>query len=247
MRFKQYLLNEAGAHKTALEVAEAVALIKEHCGDALKLKEPLWRGMNPGSDSFLLNGEASTRESANTSNFYTNIMDNFLPSLGYPKRSKSIILANDLDTADAFGAVYAVFPYDGVKIGVCAAYDLWSTPSFQIGDSEDDHRIHNWNGIWRSFDLPQSSYLEFVDAIKEKMSDDSGGSIVESLIQIFGTPDNVEAALEKAYSPEGLKLELATTKTIDNYSDTKRELWIGGKCVAIRRNFYTRLKTEGTL
>lgn len=242
--FKQYL--QEAQHKQELGIDEALELMKAHCKDALKLNEPLWRGMTGNGDAYTLHGEASTRRSANTTNYYTVIMDHFLPPLGYPKRSQSIILTNRVNIAIGFGRAYAIYPYDGVSIGVCFEHDLWESPSFRIGSYGNHYRIHSWNTVWKDMALDPSSYYAFVDDIQEKMVDDSS-FIEDKLIKIFGTPDNVEPALEKAYSVKTLKLELATTKTIENYNDRERELWIGGKCIAISAGMWHQLKDEKRL
>lgn len=240
--FKQFLV-EAGKHKTEISVEEAIKLINTHCRDAMK--EPLYRGMTPESDAFILHGEASKRSSANTSNYYTVILDHFLPPHGYPKRSESIILADNFGTARGFGTVYAVFPYDGVKIGVCSADDLWYSPHFKVGNAEESYRIENWNGVWREYGLSSSSYEEFVASIKEKMAEDT--KVARMLTDIFGTPDNVEPALKKAYSPETLDMNLATTKDIEEYRGGEgHELWIGGKCVAIEYKTWQRMQKDET-
>lgn len=243
--FKQFLA-EAGAHKTKIDAAEAVRLINAHCRDALANKEPLYRGMRgTDSDGFILHGEASKRHSANTSNYYTIILDHFLPADGFPKRSESIILANNSGTASGFGEeVYAIFPYDGVKIGICYGSDLWFSPSFKIGNSDRKNQINDWNETWEYHDLPSTSYEDFVRAIKERIGTgyDKKSKWYSSLAEIFGTASNVEPALKEAYSSDTLKMELATSKTIDNYENKSHELWISGKCVAIRLSEWRKMQ-----
>lgn len=243
--FKQFLA-EAGAHKQVITVDEAVKLINTHCRDALKNRRQLYRGMTPDGDAFALHGEASKRRSANTQNYYTVVMDHFLPAFGYPKRSESIILANNLDTARGFGRVYAIFPYDGVPIGVCSSDDLWYTPEFTVGNAGDEMRIQSWNKVWDEYGLSPASYEQFVESIKTKMEggvSPNAERTARMLRDIFGSPENVERVLRKAYSPQTLDLHLATTKTIDDYSGD-RELWIGGKCIAIERTMWEKMKQD---
>lgn len=249
MRFKRFLESEENkipkGYRHEIPLEDALKLLKSHCGDALKLARPLYRGMSDPSDDeegvYMVHAQGSVRKSANTTNHYTVIMDHFLPHLGYPKRSEAIIFTNAHNTARAFGSVFAIFPYDGVKIGVCAYGDLWDTPYFRIGNSSDKYLIHQWNGVLTRMGLPSGSYLELVDAIKEKMRE-SGTPHADQLIQMFGTPGNVESALEEAYSPDTLQLNLATTKNIDDFADRERELWTGGKCIAIKLTLWNKIQ-----
>lgn len=236
--FKEFLAESA--HKQELELAEAIKLIETHCKDALKSGRQLYRGMTPGSDAYALHGEASTRKSANTTNYYTVILDHFLPEQGYPKRSASIILANGFDTARGYGSVYAIFPYDNVPIGVCDGSDLWDS-ELDVGNAGDKMRIDRWNRVWQEYGLSADSYESFVASIKDKMEE--GKAVGRMLTDIFESPDGIEPALKKAYSAKNLKMNLATTKTINDF-DFERELWIGGKCIAIQWNIWAQLQTE---
>lgn len=238
--FKQFL-DEAKDHKKDLDIGKVVEMLEAHCSDALKNEKLLYRGMTPGKPAYILHGEVSTRKSANTTNYYTVILDNFLPYDGYPKRSGSIILSNAKYVAEGYGTPYVVFPFDGVKIGVCAKVDMWFSPPFTVGESGDTLTIKGWNEVWSEYGIDSSSYLAFVDDIKSKIND--GSKVGGMLADIFVDKSNVEPAIEEAYSAKSLGLELATTKTIENY-DGNRELWIGGQCIAIHPDMWKHVQEE---
>ena len=82
-----------------------------------------------------------TRHSANTSNFYTLIIDNSESWKGYPKRSQSLICTSDFGMADHYGAqgdAFVVLPYGNPTIGLCGRPDFWvSFPQIEkIGGDE---------------------------------------------------------------------------------------------------------------
>lgn len=59
----------------------------------------------------------------------------------------------------------------------------------------------------------------------------------EELMKWFGPPEKIRSHFEKAYSPENLHLELTNSAEIENF-DGERELWISGKCIALRRDVW---------
>ena len=245
--FKEFLTESD--HKPSLDAAEAIRLINTHCRDALRNKQMIYRGMtNNGEQAFAIHGEAGGRSSKNTRNYYTVILDHFLPRDGYPKRSKSVICANDKYTARGFGTAYMLFPYDGVKIGVCDTSDLWFSPTFKVGNADEEMRIDSWNAVWAEYGLSSNSYEDFVASIKNKMRRGSVGPDSENTARmlrvIFGDEDNIEPALEKAYNPKTLGMHLATPDTIDEYRNRERELWISGKCIAILPGVFEKMQKD---
>jgi len=246
MRFKEFLLaeEEAARYKKSIPARDVEKMLNEHCKDAMKLfHRPIWRGMTSGSDAMIIHGEAGGRTSANTSNYYTVIMDKFLPYFGYPKRSKSIICANNenKDYTRGFGARYAIFPYDDVSIGVCQSYDLWETPSFKIGKCPDKRSIESWNSFYRRNGLSPDSWEEFKDSLEEKMQGDSEES--HNLLEWFGPIEKISSVFEQAYSPENLGLELTNSANIDKIRGS-HELWIGGPCIAISQDVWDEMMIE---
>lgn len=244
MRFKEFI--REAKHREDISIEKAVELLEEYCSEAYKhFDEPLWRASKRMTeDAYLVNGEEGNRTSANTQNYYTLIMDHFLPDLGYPKRSKSIILGNteNLEYVEAYGTVYAIFPYDGVKIGVCEHQDLWHT-QIKVGHEENKMKLPQLNSRFEEANLDESSYQDFknsiISAINDKTSDNW---IVQGM---FGKdPSKVESILREAYSPDSLNLNLATSANIQKYDDKGRELWIGGKCIAIKRSTWLRMMDE---
>ncbi|WP_407305440.1 hypothetical protein [Acinetobacter sp.] len=240
MRFKQFLAE--GDHKRDISMEEAFELLKANCKSALKhVDAPLWRGTKRSAeDAYFIHGgaeEATGRKSANTTNHYTMLMDTFLPYYGYPLRSRSIIFATNKNEeyASSFGRLYAIFPYDGTPIGVCSEHDLWNTEPFEVGNSDEDRRINGWNHFWRDNKISSASWKEFERTMTEKMTE--AGNHGRSFTQWFGPPEKLRAIFEKAYGPENLKLELTDAENVYNI-DGEHELWMSGKCIAIKASVY---------
>lgn len=244
--FKQFL--QEASHRTDISVEKAWELLEVNCKDALKnFKLPLWRGTRKArEDAYLFHpGDeaAPGRTSANTTNYYTVIMDKFLPYYGYPKRSKSIILGNfeNLAYIQEMGNVYAIFPYDGVEIGVCEDYDLWETAEFAIGNYPVKSSIRAWNNFFREHKLSEDSWEDFRDSLEEAMAD--GKPYAQQFLKWFGPPEKIEEIFKKAYSPETLNTELSDSASIRHVPGA-RELWISGNCIGLSLDTWKQLKKE---
>jgi len=231
-----------GDHKRDISIEKALDLLKANCWSALEhVDTPLWRGTKKSSeDAYFIHGEAGEtgRESANTTNHYTILMDTFLPYYGYPLRSKSIIFANNAnyDYASSFGKSYAVFPYDSESIGVCQKYDLWQTEAFRIGQYPGAKTFSDWNYFWSNYGISSASWKEFERTLTEKMAEEDTIR-GQDFRKWFGPPEKLRSVFEKAFSPENLHLELTNTENVYDI-EGEHELWMSGKCIAIKKNVY---------
>jgi hypothetical protein len=233
VRFKDYL--REAKHRQDVSVEKAEELLRANCKDALMhFATPMWRGSkNSQEEAYLINGEAGGRESANSTNHYTILMDEFLPRAGYPKRGASIICTNNegKSYARTYGYIYALFPYDGVKIGVCDEQDIWEH-TISIGGSSRKP-IEKWNMWFDSHEIPDYSYHDLVQGINDTL-DNPDDAAHDEFVQVFGKDSSkVKEILEEAYSPHEIGVHLATTKTMHEYEDHGRECWVGGKVIAL--------------
>lgn len=247
--FKEYLTESQ--YKTKISDEEFLKLLKEKCSDALQNGKdtPIVRGMSGGEEAVIIQGEAGGRESANTSNYYTIFLDHTLGPKGYPKRSKSIICSNwrnrDYSNSFAENYVFAIIPYNGVKIGVCPDYDMWETEFKHGPDSIIGNRIESLNRAFKWAGIPQTTFDDAVKAI-EKLLENEKLPIEDNpndenhifLAKMF-KEGKVREQLEKMYN-EDMGFSLHTTKTVYEI-DEPREVWIGGKCLAIPLERYQNL------
>lgn len=230
-------------YKTEITEEDAFDLLSKHCSEALKTYDkPIVRGMTGLPNNFgLIHGAAGHRESANTTNYYTVILDKILPPEGYPKRGASIICANWENRSHAYGYghnAFAIFPYDGATIGVCPSYDMWNT-RITLGD--DEKSINVWNREFIKMGIPPDATFDEIVKRLEMIRTSEDNQNFEHHSWLFDMePGNIKKEMAEAYSKPFM---LATTSKQQVYNDgVQRELWIGGKCVAIHMSTYKTLK-----
>lgn len=160
MRLLEYIKH---SRSIAITADEARNGIEGKFNKAWKNNIKIYRGAVERNEIFLYIDPSSEkhepRESANTVNYYTWIIDNSQRWKEYPKRSKSIICSTDVNMADNFGDIYRIFPIKDAKIGVCSSDDMWV--SFKIPNtySLDDFN-DNISVIFNSNRLPTPSTWE---------------------------------------------------------------------------------------
>ena len=139
-----------------LQLKTAVRLLNKHCSEALGLlQNPIWRGMRNHTEEILrLDPTTGERASHNTSNHYTQLIDNSPYFRGWPKRSHSLICSSNLGRASSYSygqikSVYAIFPYNGVKIAVCPGEDIWETNLSIPELNKDFDRLRQLNNFLR--------------------------------------------------------------------------------------------------
>jgi len=175
MRFEMYM-NEGRSAPVNKDYAKA--WIKKHYNPNLT---PIYRGVEDMDiDScYFVEPAKFERESRNTSNYYTLLMDNFKSWKNYPKRSKSIICTTDIFYTNSFGSPNRVIPESRSMIGICPKDDLWiSFLRIPLESMSDFNKLLEY--IW--------------DISKEQFGYDSYGDLVEH----FKLVDNfIEAFYEE--------------------------------------------------
>lgn len=87
----------------------------------------IYRGLNSDFKYGFIEPANFTRESANTSNHYTLLIDNSENWSEYPKRSESVVCTTSRERAIMYGDPYLIFPLPGAEIGVCSDVDIWDS------------------------------------------------------------------------------------------------------------------------
>ncbi len=158
-------------------------------------------------------------------------MDEFLPREGYPKRRESIICGNwlNLQYAGEYGATYAIFPFDGVPIGVTYGHDLLET---RIAVNRFPNRmaltVMEWNQVFLRLGLGDTTY----DGLREDAARLRGtGGDIDAM---FPVGVDIDEVLREAYSSSNMRLQIVTPATIATIQDRQREMWFSGPCVAVR-------------
>lgn len=152
MKFKQFLL-EADISDTNLK---KIIQYVESTYLNVFLKAPnilddldvnlIFRGSGNEHKDIEIRNYPKKRMSANTSNEFTFLVDNFIPSWkNFPKRSESFICSTSPFIAEGFGEVFYVLPFGNPDIGVCSDNDIWVSMSKLNEIDTSDEPVPNFN------------------------------------------------------------------------------------------------------
>ena len=256
--FKMFLEAAVGQRPTftALEVEEAVNMLRKHCKDALWMLQEdhaIYRGDGRYSGNFrqivqqhgfaVVDTSATERASENTSNYYTVILDNTPSRSAFPKRSRSFIASFEEDRAMAYGNldpknVMILVPYDGVLIGCVNRDDMWDTRVRLFGDVDS---IDSYNNMFEKLGV-KAKWESFQNFDKQLKNNDERAikkfNYVFISMKLLG--DGFLEEIDRAYSPKATGHTVHTTKTMPH--DTTGEVWVGGKCVVISLEMWNKLR-----
>jgi len=193
------------------------------------------------------------RKSNNTSNYYTYLMSEVLPSWKeYPKRNRAFICSNDINVANQYGSLHYVLPKNGAKIGVCPVNDIW----FSFGKYVDNLVLFN-DFVYSLFRFVESesrlSWVHTLDYIEkiDSFSDKKITKVFDELRKMFphNTIINSDTILEdiksngcvyafdKFLNPETHNFSLLTfndSKKIRNaelFNKVQKECWTDSECI----------------
>lgn len=256
--FTSFLLNEGRTETLTQE--HALAMIDKHCSNYLKNAKRssasvIYRGIRSGSRDHFLYGDSSlhTRESANTTNHYTMLVDHMLPSWKpYPNRSESFICTTARFAAGAYGIPYTVFPYDGTTVGICPRSDFWNSfPKLStiLGIDSMNHFNELLEIIYNEFVHDElksvsnkSEFFHNLDKLNKVMLKKSKEedlrdrnykyrmtSIVKFIDQWYKHSKNILTMLDELMDPE--LNGFALTKSDDILINTNAEVWFAGPAI----------------
>jgi hypothetical protein len=242
-----------------LTFADALKFAKANCQTALKEDEPLmFRGIEITPGQYILDQSTHIRNSANTSNEYTLVIDNSPEWNNFPKRSQSLICASRgaYSYAQDFGEMFIIIPTEECvnKIGIASNSDFWgsfgeSLESYFGVDMLDDmnHTIRAYleQATKDDFKLPKNNtdFRLLKKAFKEiekyfkKSSHKLSQRERDMFKEIIDGKISFLAYVQRALDPHKNGLIVAPySKLASIGDDSKRELWVSGKCLAIPVN-----------
>jgi hypothetical protein len=186
------------------------------------------------------------RFSQNTSNHYTELFSEILPSWkDFPKRNHSVICTTDYKQADSYGDLYGdsyvILSKNGTKIGICSEHDIWI--SFPLFNNEIGIKYADLIFFTRTIDVIMDIlYNEKVDLkfllenFKNHEKIDIFDSKQLSSLQdtykiLYKNKDNLFAFINNIFDPykNGFKLS-----TINNKLPKEREVWFDNDYIAIK-------------
>lgn len=174
-KFLEYSKYENKTRSVPLKEDEFLSILKNKCKKWYNNPKPLVRfknNVNPHSVFSKINPKLSVRKSLNRHNYNTMLIDN-LPSWSeFPKRSESIIFLNKIkNLISGFGnEFYFVIPFDGAKIGVAPADDLWNAKNKDITLSFDE----SFSEMLDKIGAPDNNYEEFKKYMNKTKPKDLG-------------------------------------------------------------------------
>lgn len=189
------------------------------------------RGFEGDAPLYRLEGSQGERQTRSDVHYDTIILDEFLPREGYPGRRESIICGNwlNLQYAGDYGATYAIFPFDGVPIGVAYGHDFLDTRiTVEHCRPAPALTVMDWNQRFKSMGLRDDSFAAFradIDRLRGTRAD---------LDALFPDGADVDAILRDMYSSSRMRLQIVSAATIATIQDRQREMWFSGPCVAVR-------------
>jgi hypothetical protein len=187
IKLKDILLNEVSLVTPQSEEPHKKNKIREilqrKCPVALKQFQSgvkIFRGVDANDMPWMyVNPLRTTRQSANTSNHYTLMIDNNPKWKKFPKRSKSIIATGSRTTARGYGGmtgIYNVFPMGDPLIGICPWDDFWESFKKSL-EWFGDGQIETMNDF-------NAAIGKLGEAFLVDVSDDSFESFTHSLNEI---------------------------------------------------------------
>lgn len=242
--FKKFLFEKYSKEPIAL--ADIEKLLAEKCSEFMRTSAnyPILRGMNGAKSAYLVNGETGVRKSVNTTNHYTVILDEFLPKLGYPKRSASLICGTYANKSyvSSYGTIFAIIPFNGVKIGVCPEFDVFETKITLFNHTAN---ISKWNDTFDFSNIRDENFKALTKDISEASFNINKLEPLTKFMrkaQITNkTESEIAELLKVAYTPPEADFSLETPSTLSNLNLKQREVWIGGKCIAVNLSLYNKL------
>lgn len=244
MKWQQ--LTEKGDTAKAYEVGDFdIETLLEKYGSVIepiaKGKQTIYRGMKSIGPFGFGDGNKMNRQSKNTENYYTLIMDNDPSWEEYPKRSKSFICSTEYSYASAFGVPYVVIPLENQEIGVCPSMDFWE--SFVNFPASINRMISDLARFYLKRPISQTNYNEFhndLNDISKSIPLDPHVVAVKDFEEMgYNIGDSLYDFYVKLIDPR--KNNFKITTDISSIPDD-REVWLSGKVLFIQMIEWRKIK-----
>lgn len=212
---------------------------------------------------------AHIRHSANTENYYTEIIDHSKYWEDYPNRTSSIVASTNITRAKEYGTVYHVIPLnENVKFGVCSEYDIWNSFDFALEKldsifAEDmaiptatpdfKHLAGLNNFIKTKFDLPKNA--SYVDMKRKLVFNDNTFKLLdrpstwnnskfdydrEEILKLQNKWGSFLNYLEYLLSPKWNNFELISYNS-KVILPSNREVWTDSECLLIEHSVHEKM------
>lgn len=274
MKLLRELLETAQTHnfkRDELTSEAAEDLLLKHCAISItnmKAGKLIFRGEDRGEahERFQFSLGDSTkfvRRSANTKSWTNQFVDSNRLWRDYPPRLSSYICSTNFSTANDYGEMFVVVPFDDAKVGICPENDFW--PSFKthlrnfIGSRTVLQLNDAIRGVIGEFGTGDQSRKVSTDSLTtaeleeifkkctlEALNEmDEYGNLhgyTRKVFEYMSSHDhkNFYDALEEVLDPakNNFSYGLKSVPTGD------REVWVHGKCVFIKWSTFQTIKNK---
>lgn len=255
MRYKQYL-NEIT--KKELDDDSFINWIKKngkkYAKNCVKNDSFLYRGIN-GEGLILLDKPWIRRQSANTWNYYTVIMNEHSSWNKFPKRAT--ICSSSYDRVQWFGKnQYVMFLKDNVKIGICPGMDLWYESFINLSNDEHDC-VDDFNALITDVFREVGAQTNIDSLTQLKQSCDKVDEMVKKDDKILYNGLNSRLIYSEpkipyvntmkffnylliCFQPKNFIVENSSKININKYNN--KECWFDTECVMINYNYFMKYK-----
>lgn len=234
----------------------------------LAKKSPLFKTFKSSADYLLLNPTVSTKRPK----FFIESLIADLPSWSrYPGRNTSTVAYSSRELANdrGDGSLYVVIPFDRVRLAVTS--DVTFTRSFKRAANSlqlpklDNEGLIGWldsiakvckelklnvayqepstykevKSILASFEQISNKHVK---AAKELPDADLG---TQRFIEVASRNGSIMSYLNELFDPENNDYSLMTPES--SFIPTNREVWVGGKAIAIKQARYQELHDTGNI
>lgn len=207
----------------------------------------LYRGFGATDKYMLFNPQDLKRISRNVGNFHTLLIDNLPNWSNYPKREKAIICTNSKATANAWGNLYVIIPFDNAKLGICPAGDLADSFTEQLQLMS----LGSFNIMLHSIlDIKRPDYLNIdFKTLKQLLIKININNVDKDTLANFSWSgffkqwlpnENLFDLIKRLFTPFHFKL--CKQDKLSEFSVMLRnEIWTDSKCLVIHNSEYLNL------
>lgn len=231
----------------SFQIAQTEKMLRQFCSEYDKLLlNPIWRGTKNHNEAILkIDPGTGIRQSQNTTNYYTELMDHSPYFNGWPKRSRSLICTTDYHCTVSYtgtgvaGATYALFPARGSRVAICPDDDIWETfihvPFFGGNISIVD----------LNFYLQKIGLSPFFKSMVNEVKSEQFARELKAECTEIGVaapkPEDFLPLLFEAMSPVNAGFELMDLSDFAGSGIRGRELWIGDPMILVKDSVLTIL------
>lgn len=260
IRFKQFLEAQTRPYDIdpLQDEAAVIEALHEHCASSIRGGAQIWRGTTTAHKSAIFHPETGTRTSKNVSNYYTVLLDSNPLNSDFPERSRSLIGTTRKGSAASYtftgtskeGELLALFPFDGVKVGVVNKSDIWQC-QLEFDSLHLTETLHGMNDFWENFmqaigKSAETPTMEQLMRLIRSHPDETFKELEDaSYIGRDGdkrsTAEKFAGDLPNAYSFESMGCEVALAGKV---RAERSEVWFSGPCVAVTQADWAAVEKE---